>query len=95
MRIATLGPEGTFSQQAAMACSPEADVILFTDLGDVFEAVECGECGKPSAYRADTCPKCEKTFLKHLARRTVGRRTICPHCKVDVIQYRKANPKKP
>ena len=42
--MAKLGPEGTFSHQAAKASSPEAEVILFADLEDVFEAVECGEC---------------------------------------------------
>jgi len=44
MRVATLGPRGTFSQRAAEAYAPGAQVALLADLEDVFEAVERREC---------------------------------------------------
>jgi len=44
MRIATLGPEGTFSQHAAMAFHKGAELMLCDDLEDVFNAVENRDC---------------------------------------------------
>ncbi len=40
MRIATLGPEGTFSHEAAIKCSKSAKVVFGDTIRDVFEIVQ-------------------------------------------------------
>ncbi len=46
-RIATLGPEGTFSHQAALRYSPKASLLFVKTVRDVFEAVHSSKasCG--------------------------------------------------
>jgi prephenate dehydratase len=44
MKVAILGPRGTFSEEAAMKFAPEAGLELAGDIPGVFEAVASGGC---------------------------------------------------
>ena len=43
MKIAILGPQGTFSHEAALKIDPKAEIDFQRTISDVFEAVENGE----------------------------------------------------
>lgn len=43
MKIATLGPEGTFSHEAVLKYNKEADVVFVKTVWDIFEAVDSGK----------------------------------------------------
>ena len=43
MKIATLGPEGTFSHEASLKYSRDASIYFANTIRDVFEIVDCGK----------------------------------------------------
>lgn len=45
-KIGVLGPEGTFSHQAAQNLSDKSEIIFYKTIHDVFEAVDKHECDK-------------------------------------------------
>jgi len=45
-KIGILGPEGTFSHQAAQTLNGESEIVFYKTIHDVFDAVEKEECDK-------------------------------------------------
>lgn len=44
--VAVLGPEGTFSHQAAQMLNGRSEIVFYKTIHDVFDAVDNGECNK-------------------------------------------------
>ena len=52
---------------------------------------ECPECKKMAALRLETCPACEAEYVPSKAKKNAKGHTVCPHCNVDIMQYRRDN----
>ena len=51
--------------------------------------IACTKCGDKSSYPQDLCPKCNKWFIPQRSYDANSSASICPTCKLDVVEYQR------